>query len=154
MARKLTHLKLYSQSLRGLSWADKQTGLRDLVCPLRLPIMLLNTQARHIKRDHHSTHFPTYYATCMRIKQQSAALLILGLLPPEPYVMFIDPNYLITLRYKSSGTWGKCVISEVRTSISYIFSCPAVKEQIRRYSSHYGDRLRNHPNHLAVNLLD
>jgi hypothetical protein len=29
----------------------------------------------------------------------------------------------------------------------------AVKEEIRRYSSHYGDRLRTHPNHLAVNLL-
>jgi hypothetical protein len=32
-------------------------------------------------------------------------------------------------------------------------SCPTVKEEIRRYSSHYGDRLRTHPNHLAVNLL-
>jgi hypothetical protein len=32
-------------------------------------------------------------------------------------------------------------------------SCPTVKEEIRRYSSHYGDLLRTHPNHLAVNLL-
>jgi hypothetical protein len=32
-------------------------------------------------------------------------------------------------------------------------SCPTVKEEISRYSSHYGDRLRTHPNHLAVNLL-
>jgi hypothetical protein len=32
-------------------------------------------------------------------------------------------------------------------------SCPTVKEEIRPYSSHYGDRLRTHPNHLAVNLL-
>jgi hypothetical protein len=32
-------------------------------------------------------------------------------------------------------------------------SSPTVKEVIRRYSSHYGDRLRTHPNHLAVNLL-
>jgi hypothetical protein len=32
-------------------------------------------------------------------------------------------------------------------------SCPTDKEEIRRYSSHYGDRLRTHPNHLAVNLL-
>jgi hypothetical protein len=24
---------------------------------------------------------------------------------------------------------------------------------VRRYSSHYGDRLRTHPSHLAVNLL-
>jgi hypothetical protein len=32
-------------------------------------------------------------------------------------------------------------------------SCPTVKEKIRRYSSHYGDPLRIHPNHLAVNLL-
>jgi hypothetical protein len=31
-------------------------------------------------------------------------------------------------------------------------SCPTVKEEIRRYSSHYGDWLRTHPNHLAVNL--
>jgi hypothetical protein len=31
--------------------------------------------------------------------------------------------------------------------------CPTVKEEIRRYSSHYGDRLRTRPNHLAVNLL-
>jgi hypothetical protein len=31
--------------------------------------------------------------------------------------------------------------------------CPTVKEEIRRYSSHYGDRLRIHPNRLAVNLL-
>jgi hypothetical protein len=30
--------------------------------------------------------------------------------------------------------------------------CPTVKEEIR-YSSHYGSRLRTHPNHLAVNLL-
>jgi hypothetical protein len=28
-------------------------------------------------------------------------------------------------------------------------SCPTVKEEIHRYSSHYGDRLRTHPNHLA-----
>jgi hypothetical protein len=33
------------------------------------------------------------------------------------------------------------------------FSCPTAKEEIRRYSSHYGDRHRTHPNHLAVNLL-
>jgi hypothetical protein len=33
------------------------------------------------------------------------------------------------------------------------FSCPTVKEEIRCYSSHYCDRLRTHPNHLAVNLL-
>jgi hypothetical protein len=32
-------------------------------------------------------------------------------------------------------------------------SCPTVKEEIRRYSSHYGDRLRTHPNHLAVDIL-
>jgi hypothetical protein len=32
-------------------------------------------------------------------------------------------------------------------------SWPTVKEEIRRYSSHYGDRLRTHPNHFAVNLL-
>jgi hypothetical protein len=32
-------------------------------------------------------------------------------------------------------------------------SCPTVKEEICRYSYHYGDRLRTHPNHLAVNLL-
>jgi hypothetical protein len=32
-------------------------------------------------------------------------------------------------------------------------SCPTVKEEIRRCSSHYGNRLRTHPNHLAVNLL-
>jgi hypothetical protein len=32
-------------------------------------------------------------------------------------------------------------------------SCPTVKEEIRRYSSHYGDRLRTYPNHLTINLL-
>jgi hypothetical protein len=32
-------------------------------------------------------------------------------------------------------------------------SCPTVKDEIRRYSCHYSDRLRTHPNHLAVNLL-
>jgi hypothetical protein len=32
-------------------------------------------------------------------------------------------------------------------------SCPTVSEEIRRYSSHCDDRLRAHPNHLAVNLL-
>jgi hypothetical protein len=32
-------------------------------------------------------------------------------------------------------------------------SCPTVKEEIHRYSSHYGDRHRTHPNHLPVNLL-
>jgi hypothetical protein len=32
-------------------------------------------------------------------------------------------------------------------------SCPTVKKELRRYSSHYGDRLRTHPNLLAVNLL-
>jgi hypothetical protein len=31
--------------------------------------------------------------------------------------------------------------------------CPTDKEEIRRYSSHYGNRLRTHLNHLAVNLL-
>jgi hypothetical protein len=72
--------------------------------------MLLNTQTRHMKRDRHSMHFPTYYASLHDVK---TALLILGLLPPEPYVMFIDPHYLITLKYKSWGRWGKCVISDV-----------------------------------------
>jgi hypothetical protein len=32
-------------------------------------------------------------------------------------------------------------------------SCPTAKEEIRRYSSHYVDRLRTDPNHFAVNLL-
>jgi hypothetical protein len=32
-------------------------------------------------------------------------------------------------------------------------SCLTVEEEIRRYSSHYGDRLCTHPNHLTVNLL-
>jgi hypothetical protein len=32
-------------------------------------------------------------------------------------------------------------------------SCPTVKEEMCRYSTHYGDLLRTHPNHLAVNLL-
>jgi hypothetical protein len=32
-------------------------------------------------------------------------------------------------------------------------SCPTVKEEIRRYSSHSGDRLRTHLIHLAINLL-
>jgi hypothetical protein len=39
--------------------------------------------------------------------------------------------------------------SLIRKDLSY----PTVKEEIHRYSSHYGDRLRTHPNHLAVNLL-
>jgi hypothetical protein len=30
----------------------------------------------------------------------------------------------------------------------------SVKEEIRHYSSHYGDRLRTHPNHLVVNLIE
>jgi hypothetical protein len=32
-------------------------------------------------------------------------------------------------------------------------SCPTVEEEIRRYSSQYGDRLRTHLNHLAVNFF-
>jgi hypothetical protein len=39
--------------------------------------------------------------------------------------------------------------SLIRRDLSY----PTVKEEIRRYISHYCDRLRTHPNHLAVNLL-
>jgi hypothetical protein len=31
--------------------------------------------------------------------------------------------------------------------------CPTITEEIRRFSSHYGARLRTHPNHLAANLL-
>jgi hypothetical protein len=34
----------------------------------------------------------------------------------------------------------------------HLFSFKVISE-IRRYSSHYGDRLCTHPNHLAVNLL-
>jgi hypothetical protein len=30
--------------------------------------------------------------------------------------------------------------------------CPTTVEEIRRFSSHYGARLRAHPNHLAANL--
>jgi hypothetical protein len=41
----------------------------------------------------------------------------------------------------------------VRLSPLGMVSCPTVKEEIRRYSSHYGDRLCTHPNHLPVNLL-
>jgi hypothetical protein len=35
----------------------------------------------------------------------------------------------------------------------FLGTCLTVKEEISRYNSHYGDRLRTHPNHLAVNLL-
>jgi hypothetical protein len=31
--------------------------------------------------------------------------------------------------------------------------CPTIAEEIRRFSSSYGARLRTHPNHLAPNLL-
>jgi hypothetical protein len=31
--------------------------------------------------------------------------------------------------------------------------CPTIAEEIRRFSSHYGARLRTHPNHLSANLL-
>jgi hypothetical protein len=31
--------------------------------------------------------------------------------------------------------------------------CPTIAEEIRRFSSHYGARLRTHPHHLAANLL-
>jgi hypothetical protein len=31
--------------------------------------------------------------------------------------------------------------------------CPTITEEICRFSSHYGDHLHTHPNHLAVNLL-
>jgi hypothetical protein len=31
--------------------------------------------------------------------------------------------------------------------------CPTITEEIRRFSSHYGARLRTHPSHLAANLL-
>jgi hypothetical protein len=33
-----------------------------------------------------------------------------------------------------------------------LIHCPTVTEETRRYSSHYGARLRTHPNNLAVNL--
>jgi hypothetical protein len=39
------------------------------------------------------------------------------------------------------------------TLIQRDIRCPTVTEEIRRFSSHYGARLRAHPNHLAVNLL-
>jgi hypothetical protein len=39
------------------------------------------------------------------------------------------------------------------TLIRRDFHISTVKEEISRYSSHYGVRLRTHPNHLAVNLL-
>jgi hypothetical protein len=32
-------------------------------------------------------------------------------------------------------------------------NCPTITEEIRRFISHYGTRLRTHPNHLAANLL-
>jgi hypothetical protein len=41
----------------------------------------------------------------------------------------------------------------LNTLIRRDFHCPTVKEEIRRFSSSYGARLRTHPNHLAVNLL-
>jgi hypothetical protein len=31
--------------------------------------------------------------------------------------------------------------------------CPTITEEIRRFSSHYGARLRTNPNHLAATLL-
>jgi hypothetical protein len=31
--------------------------------------------------------------------------------------------------------------------------CPTIAEEIRCFSSHYGARLRTHPNHLGTNLL-
>jgi hypothetical protein len=32
--------------------------------------------------------------------------------------------------------------------------CPTVAEEIRRFSSRYGARLRTHPNQLAAHLLE
>jgi hypothetical protein len=40
------------------------------------------------------------------------------------------------------------------TLIRWDLNCPTITEEIRHFSSHYGDRLRTHPNHLAVNLLE
>jgi hypothetical protein len=31
---------------------------------------------------------------------------------------------------------------------------PTIAEEIRHFSSHYGGRLRTHPNHLAAHLLE
>jgi hypothetical protein len=39
------------------------------------------------------------------------------------------------------------------TLISRDFNISTVKEEISRYSSHYGAHLRTHPNNLAANLL-
>jgi hypothetical protein len=52
------------------------------------------------------------------------------------------------LRMIVDAPW--CVLNSL---IRRDLTCPTVKEEIRHYSSYYGDRLRTHPNHLAVNLL-
>jgi hypothetical protein len=40
------------------------------------------------------------------------------------------------------------------TLIRKVLQIPTVKEEIRRYSSHYGARLSTHPNDLIVNLIE
>jgi hypothetical protein len=47
----------------------------------------------------------------------------------------------------------KCYTAMVEVYIRYAEAAKLFKEEIHRYSSHYGDRLRTHPNHLAVTLL-
>jgi hypothetical protein len=47
----------------------------------------------------------------------------------------------------------RIIVGASNSLIRKDLSCPTVKEEIRRYSSHYGDRLRTHHHRLAVNLL-
>jgi hypothetical protein len=65
------------------------------------------------------------------------------------------PNIEIMERYQSKAlhmivdaTW-----HVPNTVIRRDLHCPTMAEEIRRFSSHYGARLRTHPNHLTVNLL-
>jgi hypothetical protein len=69
----------------------------------------------------------------------------------RPELLLFLPSNPSTVLARLSGPRSRPTTSQ--TIFRKDLSCPTVKEEIRRYSSHYGVRLRTHPNHLAVNPL-
>jgi hypothetical protein len=63
-----------------------------------------------------------------------------ALLLPQTLKFWHDSNIMSCV-----WLWTHHGTSLIHSSEGTSAACPTVKEEIRRYSSHYGDRLRNHP---------
>jgi hypothetical protein len=114
-----------------------------------------------------STHPPRLdYSNYTWRRVQITKLLVMQFSPLSRHLIPLRSKFLLSTLF--SNTLSLCSSLNIRYQVSHPyrtawhvsntliqrdFHCPTIAEEIRRFSSHCGARLRTHPNHLAVNLL-